>query len=94
MEQGWCEWISDLLESSEHDARERVLNAMLTLKDDCQRGFHHAVPTLTALRDEYRTLAAEETRESSDGEDLYFTGLLQTIDRILDALTGSVREEL
>ena len=88
LEQGWCELIPTLLDSPEHDGREKILNAMKTLSDVCSSKFKSLEPKLNKLRQEYIVLAKEETSD----DDKYFTMILQSVDKMI-SLIGS-RDEL
>ena len=57
MEHGWCAKVSSLLRIADHDSREKVLHAMLTLKPSCHLQFgSDAVSLLETLRREYVAL--------------------------------------
>lgn len=91
--QGWCDLIPNLLDLPEHDAREKVLAAMWTLRDACTRNFLRAAPVLRRLKAEYLELSEIEKLED---DDLYFSGLLGTIDHLLVHTVGAFvnREDL
>ena len=84
MEQGWCELIPTLLDSPDHDSREKILNAMKTLSDMCSSKFRSLESKLTKLRQEYIVLAREETAEDID--DKYFTVILETVDSMISLI--------
>ena len=84
MEQGWCELIPTLLDSPDHDSREKILNAMKTLSDVCSSKFRSLEPKLTKLRQEYIVLAKEETTEDID--DKYFTVILETVNSMISLI--------
>lgn len=88
VEQGWCELVPTLLDSPEHDSREKILNAMKTLTNVCSIKFKTLEPKLNKLRQEYIKLAKEETSE----DDRYFTSLLQTVDKMISLI--GVKDEL
>ena len=84
MEQGWCELIPTLLDSPDHDSREKILNAMKTLSDVCSSKFRSLEPKLTKLRQEYIVLAKEEAVEDID--DKYFTVILETVNSMISLI--------
>ena len=84
VEQGWCELIPTLLDSPDHDSREKILNAMKTLSDVCSSKFRSLEPKLTKLRQEYIVLAKEETAENID--DKYFTVILETVNSMISLI--------
>ena len=88
LEQGWCELVPTLLDSPEHDSREKILNAMKTLSDVCSEKFKSLESKLNKLRQEYVVLAKEETSE----DDQYFTMILQNLDKMISLI--SVKDEL
>ena len=91
VEQGWCDRISLLIDLSDHDAREKVLKAMLEVKDACRQQFLVLVDKLAQLENEYRLLAVEET----DSTDDYFTLILQLIHAMQNFLiNNNAKEEL
>ncbi|XP_046366193.2 nucleotide exchange factor SIL1-like [Haliotis rufescens] len=87
-ESGWCELVPQLLTAPDHDAREKVLHAMITLVSECRQTFTSAVTDLEQLKSEYKALARDE---KDDGDD-YFTGLVQLVTTMLS--TVKVRDEL
>ena len=89
VEQGWCELIPTLLDSPEHDSREKILNAMKTLNNACASTFKSLEPKLNKLRQEYAVLAKEE--QSSD-DDKYFTFILQSVNKMISLI--GVKDEL
>lgn len=52
LEQGWCELVPTLLDSPEHDSREKILNAMKTLSDVCSEKFKSLESKLNKLQQE------------------------------------------
>ncbi|XP_067656982.1 nucleotide exchange factor SIL1-like [Haliotis asinina] len=87
-ESGWCELVPQLLSTPDHDAREKVLNAMTTLVSECRPTFTSAVTSLESLKSEYEALALDEKEEGDD----YFTGLAQLVTTMLS--TVQRRDEL
>ncbi|XP_060571318.1 nucleotide exchange factor SIL1-like [Ruditapes philippinarum] len=85
-EQGWCEKIPTLLQVSDHDSREHVLNAMKTLVNSCRNNFIQTSITLHSLRTEYIELALEE----DDGD--YFSNMVTLIDSLIQDIKR--KEEL
>ncbi|XP_021375655.1 nucleotide exchange factor SIL1-like isoform X1 [Mizuhopecten yessoensis] len=89
-EQGLCVWLPRLLEATDHDSREKVLQAMLTLTDTCREDISLALPTLKKLLQEYTHLAAGET----DQDDQYFSGIVQYITQIISSSQRDSKDEL
>ena len=88
VEQGWCELIPTLLDSQEHDSREKILNAMKTFNDICTSSFKNFEPKLNKLRQEYTVLAKEETTD----DDKYFTIILQSVNKMISLI--GLKDEL
>ena len=76
-EQGWCEKIPTLLQVSDHDGREHVLNTMKTLVNSCKNNFIPSSNTLHNLRTEYIELTLEEE------DDNYFSNMVTLIDGLI-----------
>ena len=89
-ELGWCELITTLLSSQEHDSREKVLVAMDSLIKHCRKSFSNSISQLVKLKTEYEDLAKAELTEKQ--EDHYFTGLLNNVDSVISEL--KVKDEL
>ncbi|XP_033757521.1 nucleotide exchange factor SIL1-like [Pecten maximus] len=89
-EQGLCAWLPRLLEAPDHDGREKVLQAMMTLKDTCREDIVSANSLLQKLLKEYTSLAAEETEQ----DDQYFTGIAQYIKQIISSSPTDSKDEL
>ncbi|XP_078589318.1 nucleotide exchange factor SIL1-like [Branchiostoma floridae x Branchiostoma japonicum] len=82
VEAGWCQLVPTLLDSPDHDTREKVLRAMITLFTPCRNDYKSAETEqyLSVLRGEYEELVVEENREDS-GDD-YFSVLLGLVEEI------------
>lgn len=89
-EQGLCQWLPRLLQAPDHDSREKVLQAMLTLRSTCDEDIRSAVPFLQTLLQEYIGLSAEET----ENDDKYFTGIAQYITTIVSSVSVDTKDEL
>ena len=89
IEHGWCQLVPRLLAISEHDAREKVLGAMWSLREPCRAEFTNHLSMLKRLRGEYTQLSEMEIQHngSSADEPNYFTELLQTVDFMIHHLT-------
>lgn len=83
--------MTSLLDVTEHDAREKILNAMVTLSDQCIGTFVYSVQTLRQMRAEYDVLSQEEKLDNSG--DLYFTEMLKTLNKLIFVIQ-SLRDEL
>lgn len=83
-EQGWCRLIPEVLDSSEHDWREKVLKALLAMMSHCQADFrqNHALShSLSDLQRQYRELAL--TEKDLGEEDGYFGEILTLLDTVM-----------
>ncbi|XP_053574524.1 nucleotide exchange factor SIL1 isoform X2 [Bombina bombina] len=86
-EQGWCTMISNLLNLSENDAREKVLKIVSILITPCRNEFlkdQNLHTALDSLKKEYEDLASEE--QSAGEKDGYFNELHNLIINIVDKL--------
>ncbi|XP_070541506.1 nucleotide exchange factor SIL1-like [Ptychodera flava] len=86
IQQGWCELIPTLLSVPEHDNREKVLNAMQIMSDNCTEQYKQKtnIEILKSLKAEYDNFAVEEAQEQD--ADRYFTGLRNLIRDLLNGL--------
>lgn len=80
VERGFCSLIPGLLQAPDHDSREKVLNAMVTLKpcEETFLGYYKTTDTLYKLQLEYDKLAKEE-----DEDDKYFEQILKNIKSLI-----------
>lgn len=80
VERGFCSLIPGLLQQPDHDSREKVLNAMVTLKpcEETFLGYYKTTDTLYKLQLEYDKLAKEE-----DEDDKYFEQILKNIKSLI-----------
>ncbi|XP_067899361.1 nucleotide exchange factor SIL1 [Heterodontus francisci] len=87
LEQRWCMLVPQLLTSTEHDTREKVLRTMNLMISSC-RSEYQAMQGLSSLlnmlQSEYEELAAEEQRGGE--QDGYFLGLLNSANDIIKKL--------
>ncbi|XP_006891242.1 PREDICTED: nucleotide exchange factor SIL1-like [Elephantulus edwardii] len=86
-EQGWCAITANLLALPEHDAREKVLQALGALLATCRDHYREDAQlsrTLAGLQMEYQALAALELQEGDD--EGYFRELLSSINSLLQEL--------
>lgn len=90
-EHGWCESVTSLLGTSEHDNREKVINAMSALAGECKQTFVPSIEKLVKLQREYHGLSQEEISENDD--DLYFTGIFRTLEKLILEIQA-VKDEL
>uniref|UniRef100_A0A4D5RA15 Nucleotide exchange factor SIL1 n=1 Tax=Scolopendra viridis TaxID=118503 RepID=A0A4D5RA15_SCOVI len=91
-EEGWCKLVPKLLESPDHDEREKVLRAMSTLLRFCYAEFKHYESLIHLLVSEYLTLASEESTE--DATEQYFTDLYTLSSQLLNNIRRPTKEEL
>jgi len=61
VDHGWCQLVPQLLAMSEHDAREKVLNTMWSLREPCRLEFADHLPVLKRLQLEYTQLSMMES---------------------------------
>jgi len=89
VEHGWCQLVPRLLAISEHDAREKILAAMWSLREPCRADFADHLSMLERLHGEYTQLSEMEIRHhgSSSDEPPYFTELLRTVDYMIRHVT-------
>ncbi|KAM4555252.1 nucleotide exchange factor SIL1 isoform 2-T2 [Odontesthes bonariensis] len=83
LEQGWCSLVPQLLQSTEHDPREKALRALLVMAPVCldqYRSDGSLLDSLLALRLQYQDMAQSEmlVRE----ENSYFTEIVELIDAL------------
>ena len=90
-EHGWCELVTSLLGTPEHDSREKVINAMSTLGRGMQTDICAISRKLVKLQREYHRLSQEEI--SKNDEDLYFTEIFRTLEKLVKELQA-VKDEL
>lgn len=81
IEKGWCDLIPRLLDASEHDVREKVLQAMVSLREPCKHSFSRSFHRLQKLQAEYQELAKEEKIDGADDD--YFTNLLNSVNSVI-----------
>uniref|UniRef100_A0A646QEL6 Nucleotide exchange factor SIL1 n=1 Tax=Hemiscolopendra marginata TaxID=943146 RepID=A0A646QEL6_9MYRI len=91
-EEGWCQLVPKLLESPDHDEREKVLRAMSALLRYCYSEFKHYESLIHLLVSEYLTLASEESTE--DATEQYFTDLYTLSSQLLSNIRMPTKEEL
>ena len=89
VEHGWCQLVPRLLAISDHDAREKVLATMWSLREPCRADFASYLPLLEKLHEEYTRLSGMEVEHhgTSSDELPYFTDLLQTVNRMIQLVT-------
>ncbi|XP_029021271.1 nucleotide exchange factor SIL1 isoform X2 [Betta splendens] len=80
LEKGWCTLVPQLLESSEHDYREKALRALLAMAPVCRdeyRSDGSLLDTLLQLREQYDEMVQSEMIVGE--ENSYFAQILQLI---------------
>ncbi|XP_017278581.1 nucleotide exchange factor SIL1 [Kryptolebias marmoratus] len=83
LEKGWCRLVPQLLQSSEHDYREKALQALLAMSPVCldqYRSDGSLLGSLRSLRVQYVEMVQSERVLGE--EDSYFTEILQLIDSL------------
>lgn len=83
VEGGWCTLVPQLLESTEHDWREKALRALLAMAPVCLEQYHShgsLLVSLGYLRDQYQELA--HTERTLGEEDSYFGEILDLVDAL------------
>ena len=75
MENDWCSHYRILLENAnEHDQREKILDSMTSMSEDCKLKWSNSsiLQLVTRLSEEYERLSNEESQE--DGNDGNYFG--------------------
>ncbi|KAG7241922.1 hypothetical protein INR49_024669 [Caranx melampygus] len=88
MEKGWCSLVPQLLESTEHDYREKALRALLAMAPMCldqYRSDSYLLDSLVLLRDQYQNMVQAEMILGE--ENSYFPEMVE----LLDALQIKIR---
>ncbi|XP_067104453.1 nucleotide exchange factor SIL1 [Osmerus mordax] len=83
-EQGWCGLVPELLESPEHDWREKALRALLAMLRPCRGHFRQdrgLTDVLGALRGQYQELVVMETSLGEEGG--YFGEILDLLNTLV-----------
>uniref|UniRef100_A0A3B3V1N2 Nucleotide exchange factor SIL1 n=1 Tax=Poecilia latipinna TaxID=48699 RepID=A0A3B3V1N2_9TELE len=83
MEEGWCSLVPQLLQSTEHDCREKALRALLAMTPVCldqYRSDDALLGSLLALRLQYSELIQSEIILGE--ETSYFTEIVELIDSL------------
>ncbi|XP_062380065.1 nucleotide exchange factor SIL1 [Sardina pilchardus] len=83
-EQGWCRFVPELLDSSEHDWREKALRTLLAMMPHCQEDFRQnraLSHLLSGLQEQYRELAL--TEQDLGEEEGYFGEILILLDTVV-----------
>lgn len=85
MRKNWCENFELLLNKAEdHDTREKIINSIKTLVNECSESFcinRNMKSNLKKLRKEYVNL-----NETDEDGGAYFTELITSIDSVLDKI--------
>ncbi|XP_067454645.1 nucleotide exchange factor SIL1 [Thunnus thynnus] len=83
LEKGWCSLVPQLLESSEHDYREKALRALLAMAPVCleqYRSDSSLLGSLVSLRDQYQEMVQSEMILGE--ENGYFAEIVDLIDAL------------
>ncbi|XP_045887615.1 nucleotide exchange factor SIL1 [Micropterus dolomieu] len=83
LEKGWCSLVPQLLESTEHDYREKALRALLAMAPVCleqYRSDSSLLGSLLSLRDQYQDMAQSEMIIGD--ENSYFAEIVELIDAL------------
>ncbi|KAF3693523.1 Nucleotide exchange factor SIL1 Precursor [Channa argus] len=83
LEKGWCGLVPQLLESTDHDYREKALRAMLVMAPVCvdqYRSDSSLLGSLLSLRDQYQEMVQSEIILGE--ENGYFAEIVQLIDAL------------
>nr|XP_009289496.2 nucleotide exchange factor SIL1 [Danio rerio] len=84
VEQGWCRLVPELLESPEHDWREKALRTLLAMMAQCQTQFKQnagLTASLSELQKQYQELVL--TEQDVGEEDGYFGEILTLVDSMV-----------
>ncbi|XP_071481573.1 nucleotide exchange factor SIL1-like [Diadema antillarum] len=87
VEQGWCDFVPELLEISDHDTREKVLHLLEVLLPHCRhfKSNPALLDRLASLSRDYHSLATEESSDAGNVDE-YFSSLVSLVDRILSQI--------
>uniref|UniRef100_A0A3B5BE72 Nucleotide exchange factor SIL1 n=1 Tax=Stegastes partitus TaxID=144197 RepID=A0A3B5BE72_9TELE len=83
LEKGWCSLVPQLLESTEHDYREKALRALLAMAPVCldhYRSDGALLGSLLYLRDQYQEMVQSEMILGE--ENSYFAEIIELIDAL------------
>ncbi|XP_051276717.1 nucleotide exchange factor SIL1 [Dicentrarchus labrax] len=83
LEKGWCSLVPQLLESTEHDYREKALRALLAMAPVCAdqyRSDGSLLGSLLSLRDQYQEMVQSEMIVGE--ENGYFAEIVELIDAL------------
>uniref|UniRef100_A0A3Q3X4H4 Nucleotide exchange factor SIL1 n=1 Tax=Mola mola TaxID=94237 RepID=A0A3Q3X4H4_MOLML len=83
LEKGWCILVPQLLESTEHDDREKALHALLVMAPVCLEQYRlnsSLLGSLLSLRDQYQGMV--QTEMVLGEEHGYFAEILELIDAL------------
>ncbi|XP_073342716.1 nucleotide exchange factor SIL1 isoform X2 [Pagrus major] len=83
LEKGWCSLVPQLLESTEHDCREKALQALLAMANVCLEQYHSdsfLLGSLLSLRDQYEEMILSEMIPGE--ENSYFAEIVELIDAL------------
>ena len=83
MEKNWCdEYLALLNNADEHDTREKILNSIVTLADECHESLRNNRNLITNLK----KLKKEYIKIQQIDYEVYFNDLVEKIDFILARL--------
>nr|XP_037282889.1 nucleotide exchange factor SIL1-like [Rhipicephalus microplus] len=92
---GFCSLVPQLLQSSDVDAQEKVVQAMAALAEVCLEEFQKHGPALQELLSNYQRQAhREHSTEDTDQAADYYEGLLHSVSQLLDTLQKKQKDEL
>ncbi|XP_050928097.1 LOW QUALITY PROTEIN: nucleotide exchange factor SIL1 [Lates calcarifer] len=83
LENGWCSLVPQLLESTEHDYREKALRALLAMAPTCLNQYRSdsaLLGSLLSLRDQYQEMVQSEMILGE--ENSYFAEIVDLIDAL------------
>ncbi|XP_041800161.1 nucleotide exchange factor SIL1 [Chelmon rostratus] len=83
LEKGWCSLVPQLLESTEHDYREKALRALLAMAPVCLEQYRSdsaLLGSLLSLRDQYQEMVQSEMILGE--ENGYFAEIVELIDAL------------
>ncbi|KAM8733422.1 nucleotide exchange factor SIL1 [Acanthopagrus schlegelii] len=83
LEKGWCSLVPQLLESNEHDYREKALRALLVMAPMCLEQYHSdssLLGSLRSLRDQYEEMI--QSQMILGEENSYFAEIVELIDAL------------
>lgn len=92
---GFCSFVPELLQSSDVDVQEKVVQAMLSLEEICYKEFQVHLPRLRSLFEMYqRQIPSESEPERLEEVSAFLYGLFYSLSQLLHFLEKEQKDEL